>query len=387
MRIMIAPAAYKGTMTPIQATGAIIVGVLWAIPDAELLPYPIADGGTGWLDVWEVYLGKRAQRQTVEVRDALGRPVEAKWLLLPSGTAILESAQAVGIHFLQPHEYDALHASSYGVGQMLHAAATHADTRRIWLGLGGVATTDGGAGALSALGFRLLDRRGRPIPPGGAGLRRLAKIIPPDTSPLQDYPLLLCVDVDNPFLDAARVFAPQKGATPQQVEQLLQGLERFAEVVLRDTGIDLTILPGTGAAGGLAGGLRAYFRSRIKSGFSWLLRHLRLAERLESVDYLITGEGQVDAKTLMGKGVGELVRHAVARGKKVVVLAGRKGPGWQQLERLPGVKVVSTRPIARRLGLGNEEGEPLFALFATAAIAAKELFKNNDEAEPRNESE
>jgi glycerate kinase len=350
------------------------VGVNWALPDAELIPYPIADGGTGWLDVWELYLGERAQAQHVRVRDALGRLRQVKWLLLPSGTAILESAQAVGIHFLQPHEYDPLHASTYGVGQMLRAAAAHPDTRRIWLGLGGVATTDGGAGALSALGFKLLDRRGRPIPPGGAGLLTLAKVIPPDTPPLQNRRLLLCVDVDNSFLDAARVFAPQKGATPEQVEQLLHGLQRFAEIVLRDTGVDLTILPGTGAAGGLAGGLRAYLHGRIKPGFSWLLRHpSALTERLAGVDYLITGEGQVDAKTLMGKGVGELVRHAVAHGIKVVVLAGRKGPGWQRLERLPGVKVVSTRPVARRLKLGSEKGDPLLALFVTAAITAKEL--------------
>jgi glycerate kinase len=373
MRIMIAPAAYKGTMTPIQAARTISAGVGLALSDAELILAPIADGGTGWLDVWAFYLRERAQRQTVQVSDALGRTVQAEWLLLPSGTAILESAQACGIHFLQPDEYDPMHATSYGVGEMLRAAASHPDTRRIWLGLGGVATTDGGAGALSALGFKLLDRRGRPIPPGGAGLLRLAKVVPPDTPPLRDRPLLLCVDVSNPFLDAARVFASQKGATPEQVEQLLHGLQRFAEIALRDTGLDLMDCLGTGAAGGLAGGLEAYLHAFIKPGASWLMRCIRLPERLDRVDCVITGEGQVDAKTMMGKSVVRLVVYALIQRKQVVVLAGRKGPGWQRLACLPNVKVVSTRPTARRLRLGNEEDDHFLALFVTAAVTAREL--------------
>ncbi len=378
MRIMIAPAAYKGTMTPIQAARAIGIGVSLAVPDAELILCPIADGGTGWLDVWAFYLRERAQRHTVQVRDALGRPVQAEWLLLSSGTAILESAQACGIHFLQPDEYDPMHATSYGVGEMLRAAASHPDTRRIWLGLGGVATTDGGAGALSALGFKLLDSRGRPIPPGGAGLLTLAQIIPPEPPPLQNRPLLLCVDVRNPFLDAARVFASQKGATPEQVKQLLHGLQQFAEIAFRDTGLDLTRLLCAGAAGGLAGGLGAYLHAFIKPGFLHLMRYIRLPERLDSVDCVITGEGRVDAKTMMGKGVWKLVTHAIIRGKQVVVLAGRKGPGWQRLESLPNVKVVSTRPTARRLRLGNEEGDHFLVLLATAGAVAKELFTKDE---------
>jgi len=268
------------------------------------------------------------------------------------------------------------------VGEMLRAAAAHRDTHALWLGLGGVATTDAGAGALHALGFRLLDAAGNPIfenhpllevPParrGNRGAVPLAKrgepvgggtcdvpsrllalhtIEPPPTDPLQGKPLTLCADVQNTLLDAARVYAPQKGATPEQVETLVRALERFAEVALRDTGIDLTTVVGAGAAGGLAGGLHAYTRAPIVSGVMWLLRQVDWQARLHAADCLITGEGQVDAQTLMGKGVGVLIQQAVALGKPVVVLAGRKGAGWEPLAHLPGVQVYTCTERAPNL--------------------------------------
>ncbi|OYT68481.1 MAG: glycerate kinase, partial [Armatimonadetes bacterium CP1_7O] len=210
----------------------------------------------------------------------------------------------------------------------------------------GVATTDGGAGALQALGFRLLDAQGNPIPPGGAGLRTLHRVEPPDTPPLNGKPLVLCADVQNTLLDAARVYAPQKGASPQQVEQLIQGLEQLAAVAQRETGADLHTILGSGAAGGLAGGLHAYLNAPIVSGIAWLLKHIRWDALLSDADCLITGEGQVDAQTLMGKGVGILIQHAVALGKPVIVLAGRKGEGWDTVARLPKVHLYACAEIA-----------------------------------------
>jgi glycerate kinase len=177
-------------------------------------------------------------------------------------------------------------------------------------------------------------------------LLALHAIEPPPTDPLLGKPLTLCADVQNTLLDAARVYAPQKGATPEQVETLVRALERFAAVALRDTGIDLTALVGAGAAGGLAGGLHAYLRAPIVSGVMWLLRQVDWDARLHAADCLITGEGQVDAQTLMGKGVGVLIQQAVALGKPVVVLAGRTGAGWEPLARLPDVQVYACTDFA-----------------------------------------
>jgi glycerate kinase len=198
-----------------------------------------------------------------------------------------------------------------------------------------------------------LAKRGEPVGGGTCDvpsrLLALHAIEPPPTDPLLGKPLTLCADVQNTLLDAARVYAPQKGATPEQTATLVRALERFAEVALRDTGIDLTATVGAGAAGGLAGGLHAYTRAPIVSGIMWLLRHVDWDTRLHAADCLITGEGQVDAQTLMGKGVGVLIQQAVALGKPVVVLAGRTGAGWEPLARLPHVQVYACAELAPNL--------------------------------------
>ncbi|GIV08661.1 MAG: glycerate kinase [Fimbriimonadales bacterium] len=360
MRLLIAPTAYKGTLSPIEAAD-IIAHAASRLPALQAIQCPIADGGTGWLDVW-AYHFPQVQWRTVIVQDALRRPRTADWLLLPNGVAVLESAQAIGIHWLPATELEPMTASSYGVGQMLQQAAAHPDTLELWLGLGGVATTDGGAGALQALGFRVLDAEGNPIPQGGAGLRNLHRVEPPETPPLNGKPLVICADVQNTLQDAARVYAPQKGASPQQVEQLLQGLEQLAAVAQRETGADLHTTIGSGAAGGLAGGLHAYLSAPIVSGIAWLLKHIRWDALLSNADGLITGEGQVDAQTLMGKGVGLLIQHAVARGKPIIVLAGRKGEGWETVARLPKVQLYACTEVAPHL-------PPIDALRETATNA------------------
>jgi glycerate kinase len=158
MRSLVAPTAYKGTLSPVQAAQVIAANL-----DGAVDLCPIADGGTGWLEVW-AYHFPNARRQAVEAHDALLQPRCAEWLLLPSGAAVIESAQAIGVHLLARESLAPLQASSYGVGEMLASAATHPDTHALWLGLGGVATTDGGAGALHALGFRLLERSRRAHP-------------------------------------------------------------------------------------------------------------------------------------------------------------------------------------------------------------------------------
>lgn len=350
MRLLIAPTAYKGTLSPIEAMEAILDGIR-QFPSSEAFTLdgcPVADGGTGWLEVWRDHF-PNSQRHTTTVRDALGRLRPAEWLLLPSGAAVLESAQAIGIHHLRPDALSPLEASSYGVGELLHETALHPEVRALWLGLGGVATTDGGAGALQALGFRWLDKEGNPIPQGGVGLLELHTVELPDAPPLNGKSLWLCADVQNTLLDAARVYGPQKGATPAHVELLTHGLERLAEIVKRDKGIDLHTTIGAGAAGGLGGGLHAYLNAPIVSGIAWLLKQIGWETRLTQADCLITGEGQVDAQTLMGKGVGILIQNAVAMGKPALLLAGRKGEGWEAIAHLPRVRVFACAEVAPNL--------------------------------------
>lgn len=371
MHVLIAPTAYKGTLSPVEA--ATIIAHSLDFPAEWVDICPVADGGTGWLEVW-AYHFPDARRFGAEVRDALGRPRYSEWLLLPSGVAILESAQAVGVHLLRPDELAPLDATSCGVGELVRAAAAHPDTRALWLGLGGVATTDGGAGALSALGFRLLDAQGKPIAPSGRGLTHLRSIRLPDTDPLQGKPLILCADVQNPLLDAARVYAPQKGATGEQLATLTRGLEQLAAVALHEQGVNLHTTSGAGAAGGLGGGLHAFLNAPLVSGIAWLLKHINWQTRLALADYLVTGEGQVDAQTLMGKGVGVLIQQAIAFDIPVAVLAGRKGTGWNALANLPSVQLFACSEIAPNL-------TPAEALQYTAKQVALAIRRKRPSAE------
>ncbi|MFQ3611222.1 MAG: glycerate kinase [Fimbriimonadales bacterium] len=346
MRVLVAPTAYKGTLSPIEAAQAIAEGVQQAFPDAEIDLCPIADGGDGWLEVWEFHAEGNAQHIPVQARDPLGNPIATEWLLFQERVAVIESARVCGLKRLS---YPApLEASTEGVGDLLRSAVEHPQVEEIWLGLGGSATTDAGVGALRALGFQTLDTQSQPIPPGGQGLSQLERIVPPATDPLQGKSLILCADVENLITGehgSARVFGPQKGATPDQVAQLEAGLEQFRKVALYERGRDLLTVMGSGSAGGMGGGLHAYLNAPIVSGVAWLLRQIRWQERLASASLLITGEGQVDHQTLMGKGVGIILQQAVAQGVPVWVVAGRKGEGWQAVENLPKVRVSAASEL------------------------------------------
>jgi glycerate kinase len=299
---------------------------------------PLADGGNGLLDALSAS-DPRLTRRTVRVSGPIGDAVEAAFLSAP-GRAVVESAEACGLHLVAPERLDPLAATTFGVGELLRAVAygSGAARARVILGLGGSATVDGGAGMARALGWRLLDAAGRGIPAGGAGLAALRRILPPARPPGRwpDPPsgaggvfepaVLALADVRTPLTGpagAAAVFGPQKGAGDRALPILEEGLANLRERVRADLGVEVGEMPGGGAAGGLGAGAVAFLGARLVSGSDWVLDELRFADRLSSARAVVTGEGAYDGQTAMGKIVGAVVERASAAGVPVVVICGR----------------------------------------------------------------
>jgi glycerate kinase len=268
MRVVIAPDSFKGSLTALAAAEAMARGVREVFPAAEVVAVPIADGGEGTVDALVAATGGRIVECTVS--GPLGGPVTARWGVLGDGTtAVIETAAASGLTLLPPGRRDPGRATTRGTGELLRAALD-AGLRRAVIGLGGSATTDGGAGLARALGVRFLDAGGRELPDGGAALARLARVDASRLDPrLAGADLLVACDVENPLTGpegAAAVYGPQKGATPALVRELDAALARYAEVAGAATGRDVAAVPGAGAAGGLGAGLLLFTPARLRPG-------------------------------------------------------------------------------------------------------------------------
>ncbi len=323
-----APDKFRGTATATQVAKAVAGAAercRWSCDQV-----PVADGGEGTLEA----LGGTPRHTTVH--GPLGDPVEAEWRMHASGTAVVEMARASGIDLVGgPEGNDPLRASTRGTGELL-AAAIDAGATRVIVGVGGSATTDGGLAALTALN------------PG----RRLRGV-----------EVVVACDVTTRFVDAAEVFAPQKGATAAQVALLRRRLQRLAEVYVRDYGVDVRDLPGSGAAGGLAGGLAAA-GAILVPGFELVAETLDLAERIAGADLVVTGEGHLDAESFAGKAVGGVVGLASEAGVPVLVVVGGADP-TDLLPDLPlGVTVVS---LVERFGLEEATWDPIGCIDAVVA--------------------
>lgn len=309
LRVLAAPASFKGTLSARQAAAAIAEGVRRARPDAVVIERPVADGGEGTLDV--LGLPTRA----VRVHGAWGESTVAR--VGEDGRAwVIEVARLCGY---DPARRDVMHATTRGVGDALRAGLD-ATVGRYLLCLGGSATCDGGTGMLRALGAGFYDAHGNVLPEGAAALVDLARIQLPRL-PLVEIDV--ACDVDAPLLGpagAARRFGPQKGATPADVERLEAGLARFADVVEDHTGFRLHEVPGGGAAGGLGAAL-ALLGGRLRPGADLVLDRVGFDDRLD-VDLVITGEGRVDAGSLQGKAPAAVARRAARRGVPVAIVAG-----------------------------------------------------------------
>lgn len=320
MKVLIAPDSFKGTAAAPDVAARIGAGWRSVRPDDELRELPMADGGEGTLDVLAA-ITPTAQRQWLTVTAPDGTPHSAPWLRLDEATAVVELAAASGLPLLQALQ--PLTAHTLGFGELLADATSTPGVRRVVATVGGSASTDGGTGALTALGAAFLDPDGHPLPLGGGALTALQRV---DVGRLATPPpdgLELLVDVDAPLLGpdgAARQFGPQKGAQPSDVQRLEAGLARLQDVL----GVPGDV-PGAGAAGGTSYGLMALWGARLVPGSATVATLIGLPQALEWADVVVTGEGQLDAQSLRGKVVGHVLQ--LAAGVPVLACVGRaSGP-------------------------------------------------------------
>jgi glycerate 2-kinase len=337
MKIVIAPDKFKGSLPAAEVAGAIAAGLRAEWPEAELVTVPVADGGDGTVDA---AVAAGLERVPVTVDGPTGEPVRASYARRGE-MAVIELADACGLARLPGGRPAPLTASSFGCGQVL-AAALAADARQIILGVGGSASTDGGAGLLQALGARVLDTRGEPLARGGAALRDVATldlaglhpglrtVAAPDLSGLRPGlragTVILATDVVNPLTGpdgAAEVYGPQKGASPEQITELASGLRRWAAVVAAATGTDRSQAPGAGAAGGVGFAALAVLGAQARPGIGLVLDLVDFDAALDGAALVIIGEGSLDTQTLAGKAPAGVARAATRRGIPVVAVAGR----------------------------------------------------------------
>lgn len=359
MKIVLVPDSFKGSLSSPQACAAMGRGVLRVLPDAHIESVPLADGGEGTLDA---LLSTGGMRKSGWFRGPLEEDVEASWGILPDGTALIELAQTAGLGLVPFERRDALRASTFGAGQQIRAALD-AGARRFWIALGGSATTDGGTGLLSALGARFFDARDRVLAPGGGALAGLARIDLRFFDPrLARSEFVALCDVSNPLVGtngAARVFAPQKGAAPAQVEHLDAALSRLAQAAAQRLERDVSNQPGAGAGGGTGFGLLAFLGATTRPGIEATLEAARFSEKLAGADLVLTGEGALDAQTLRGKTVSGVCRAAREAGVPVVALCGRVALASAQLDELG---------LQSAFSLADGPREPAYCLDNAAAL-------------------
>ena len=322
MKIVIAMDSFKGTITAGQACEIIADAIAESTPDAKVVIKPMADGGEGTARaLLEAANGRWIQRTVMGPLPDMQVNAGFAWFE-EDRTALVEMASASGLELLSQDQMNPLKTTTYGTGQLIKAASEYGG-RKILLAVGGSATVDGGCGAAAALGWEFIDKTGKQILPGGAGLTQIAKIVEPKDLNLPSVEVLC--DVDNPLCGdrgAARVYGPQKGASAKMVEQLEKGLTHLAELIRKSLQRDISHVAGAGAAGGLAAGALAFMDATLVSGIETVIERSGLAAELESADWVITGEGCFDRQSLYGKVVSGIAKMARRFESRLAVIAG-----------------------------------------------------------------
>jgi glycerate 2-kinase len=358
MHVLAAPDKFKGSLTAREVAERIAAGIEAETPQVPVVLAPVADGGDGTVDA---ALAAGFERVQVRAEGPTGEPVDTAFAVR-EGVAVVEMADVSGLRRLPQGRLAALEASSYGTGEVIRAALEHR-CHTIVLGIGGSASTDGGAGMMQALGGRLLDSAGEELPRGGGALSRLARVDLTGLDPrLAKTRLIVASDVDNPLTGprgAAAVYGPQKGASPEDVESLDAALSRWASLVAASTppgesaGEPVHELPGAGAAGGVGFGAMAVLGAELQPGIDLILDLLRFHEKLQGARLVITGEGSLDEQTLSGKAPHGVASAAAAAGIPVVAVCGRllltverlRGAGIQQAYALTDIETDVQRSL------------------------------------------
>ena len=324
MKIVIAPDSYKESLSALEVAAAIEAGFSEIFPDAEYVKIPVADGGEGTVEAMVAATQGSIVRLTVT--GPLGAPVEAFYGL--SGderSAFIEMAAASGLELVPAAQRDPLITNSYGTGELIKNALDRG-VDHIIIGIGGSATNDGGSGMMQALGARLLDQQGNEIAFGGGALPQLARIeIDQLDKRIQQCRIEVACDVTNPLTGeegASAIFGPQKGATPELVQQLDKALAHYAEIIHRDLDIDVLHIAGGGAAGGMGAALHAFCQAELRRGIEIVTEALGLAEQVKDADLVITGEGRIDSQTINGKVPIGVAKVAKQFNKPVIGIAG-----------------------------------------------------------------
>ncbi|SUO91353.1 glycerate kinase [Suttonella indologenes] len=324
MKIVIAPDSFKESLTALAVAEAIGEGFRRILPQAQYRLVPMADGGEGL--VQSIVDATQGEKFSTQVTAPLGNKVSASWGMTGDGqSAVIEMAEASGLHLVPTDKRNPLISTSYGTGELI-STALDKGLRRIILGIGGSATNDGGVGMLQALGAKFVDKTGKSLSFGGAALADLAQIDMSGLDPrLQETRIEVACDVDNPLCGehgASAVFGAQKGATKADIQRLDAALRHFAEQVQAQLGIDIQTPKGAGAAGGMGGGLMLLPQVRLRSGVQMVIEAVDLAAAIADADIVVTGEGRMDGQSVHGKtpiGVAKLAKSA---GKPVIAIVG-----------------------------------------------------------------
>jgi len=303
MKIVVAPDSFKGSLTAVEVSDAIEQGVREIFPEAEIVKIPMADGGDGTVQCLVNATGGEILKE--KVKGPLGDEVLASYGILgDKKRAVIEMAEASGLTLVPENKRNPLITTTYGTGQLIKSALDQG-CRKMIIGIGGSATNDGGAGMVQALGAKLLDKNGKEIGFGGGELKKIFRI---DTKyldkRLSETKVLIASDVSNPLCGpkgASQVYGPQKGATPEIIEELDESLAYFAEIIKRDLNKDIKDMPGSGAAGGLGAGLIAFLDAELRPGIEITIEIVKLEQAIKDADLVITGEGKIDSQTIYGK--------------------------------------------------------------------------------------
>ena len=346
MKILIAPDKFKGSLSAKELCDAIEEGILKRKPDAQIIKFPLADGGEGSLDIINEHLDLKTV--SLEVNDPLFRKITASYKI-HDYTAYIEMASASGFDLLSEEERNPMHTTTYGTGEMIQDAI-NLGVEKIYLFIGGSATCDAGMGMAQALGFEFLDTEGNALKGIGKNLGEIDKILLPADETYTQIEFITLCDVKNPLFGkngAAHVFAPQKGASIDEVKQLDTGLRNFAIKVNEYLDEKVQLIAGSGAAGGLGAGSIAFLGARLKSGIESIFDIVKFEKQLHKIDLIITGEGKLDKQTLDGKVISGVAEYSRKLGIPFNVICGDVDLDKTDLEELGVNKLASVMGAAK----------------------------------------